>query len=291
MVSQPEYFFICPLVVCASSLDKFIFMSFYRFLLGWFLSLQWNFLSSLYILAVDTLLTAQFANIFSYSVAGASSFVECSLLSAKESQLDVSFMLLFTDLLGSFPRSLCMCLCLAEFPQSFPLVSWNYLESFSYIFPAFTYNRTDHWKVDFSSSSGFSILVPQVGSKQDGFFNHHSTGLPSPLLQKLNAPFRYCSQWRGISISPLNSRDSSDPVWVQGALYLQHSSSRRSTSILVSRGSTLCLPEVEFHGSTLCFLFFISSQLLLLNHVFLKVPKGVLKPMDVLRVIFHGLNL
>ena len=68
MASDAEHPFICLWVLCMSSLEKYLFRSFLIFLIGLFVFLEWNHVSSLYILEIKPLSEVSLANIFSHIV-------------------------------------------------------------------------------------------------------------------------------------------------------------------------------------------------------------------------------
>ena len=68
MASDAEHPFICLWVLCMSSLEKYLFRSFLIFLIGLFVFLEWNHVSSLYILEIKPLSEVSLANLFSHII-------------------------------------------------------------------------------------------------------------------------------------------------------------------------------------------------------------------------------
>ena len=122
MASDSEHLFIYLWALCMSSLEKCMFKSFDRFLIGLFVFLEWSHVSSLYILEIIPLSEVSLANMFSHMVGSLFILMSFSLAMQKLFILMRShlFILSFMSLpLGNIQVRILLCGISKVFPPLF----------------------------------------------------------------------------------------------------------------------------------------------------------------------------
>ena len=146
MASDAEHTFIYLWTLRMSSLEKCLFKSFAHFLIGFFVFLEWSYVSSLYVLDIKPLSEVSLANMFSHIVGSLFILMLFSLAMQKLFNLVRShlFILSFMSLaLGDISVKILSCgiseIFLTMFSSRAFMVSWLILKSFIHLEFIFVY--------------------------------------------------------------------------------------------------------------------------------------------------------